>query len=79
LRYGAIEIGDGCDIGVGAVLLPGTRLGAGVQVGACAVVRGQHPASAVIAGVPACTLRMRGESDWAAGLDTEPPNRLSAR
>jgi acetyltransferase-like isoleucine patch superfamily enzyme len=27
LRYGSIEIGDGCDIGVGAILLPGVRLG----------------------------------------------------
>ena len=33
LRYGTIEIGDGCDIGVGAILLPGTRLEPGIQVG----------------------------------------------
>jgi acetyltransferase-like isoleucine patch superfamily enzyme len=31
---GFIEVGDGCDIGVGSVLLSGARLGAGVQVGA---------------------------------------------
>jgi acetyltransferase-like isoleucine patch superfamily enzyme len=79
LRYGRIEIGDGCDVGVGAVLLPGTRLGAGIQVGAGAVVRGEHAAGAIIAGVPAPTVRMRGEGDWAAGLATHPPNRLSAR
>jgi acetyltransferase-like isoleucine patch superfamily enzyme len=28
LRYGAIEIADGCDLGVGSILLPGTRLAA---------------------------------------------------
>jgi acetyltransferase-like isoleucine patch superfamily enzyme len=73
LRYGAIEVADGCDLGVGSTLLPGTRLGAGVQVGAGAVVRGHHPSGAVIAGVPARLLRMRGEGDWAEGLDTAPP------
>jgi len=78
IRYGAIEIGDGCDIGVGAVLLPGTRLASGIQVGAGAVVRGEHAPDAVIAGVPARYLRMRGEGDWAAGLATEPPGHLRA-
>jgi acetyltransferase-like isoleucine patch superfamily enzyme len=73
LRYGAIEIGDGCDLGVGSILLPGTRLAAGVQVGAGALVRGEHPAGAVIAGLPARLLRMRGDGDWASGLSSEPP------
>jgi acetyltransferase-like isoleucine patch superfamily enzyme len=73
LRYGAIEVADGCDLGVGSILLPGTRLGAGVQVGAGAVVRAHHPSGAVIAGVPARLLRMRGAGDWAEGLDTAPP------
>ena len=75
LRYGTIEIGDGCDIGVGAILLPGTRLEPGIQVGAGAVVRGEHPAGGVIAGVPARRLRERGEGDWSAGLEAEPPSR----
>jgi hypothetical protein len=26
LRYGEIEVADGCDLGVGSILLPGTRL-----------------------------------------------------
>jgi acetyltransferase-like isoleucine patch superfamily enzyme len=73
LRYGEVEVGDGCDLGVGSILLPGSRLGAGVQVGAGAVVRGEHPPGVVIAGVPARLLRMRGEGDWADGLDTAPP------
>jgi len=75
LRYGSIEIGEGCDLGVGSILLPGVRLAAGIQVGAAAVVRGEHPAGAVIAGVPARLLRMRGQGDWAAGLQSQPPHR----
>jgi acetyltransferase-like isoleucine patch superfamily enzyme len=61
LRFAAVEVGDGCDIGLGATLLPGTRLGAGVQVGAGAVVTGEVPAGAIVAGVPARVLRHRGE------------------
>jgi acetyltransferase-like isoleucine patch superfamily enzyme len=75
LRYGAIEVGDGCDLGVGSILLPGTRLAAGVQVGAGALVRGEHAAGAVIAGLPARFLRMRGGGDWASGLSVDPPRR----
>jgi len=76
LRYGRIEIGDGCDIGVGSILLPGAKLGDGVQVGAGAVLRDEYPAGSVVAGVPARVLRMRGEGDWAAGLAEEPPRQL---
>jgi acetyltransferase-like isoleucine patch superfamily enzyme len=55
-----VEIGDGCDIGLGVILLPGTRLGSGVLVGAGAVVKGEFPDDVVIAGVPARTIRERG-------------------
>jgi len=78
LRYGAIEVGDGCDLGIGSMLLPGARLGPGVQVGAGAVVRGRHRPGEVLAGVPARTLRMRGEADWARGLEASPPGRASS-
>lgn len=59
LRFAAVEIGAGCDIGMGAMLLPGTRIGSGVQVGAGAVVAGDVPDGAVVAGVPARVLRFR--------------------
>jgi acetyltransferase-like isoleucine patch superfamily enzyme len=49
----AVAIGEGSDIGVGAVILPGVTLGKGVQVGAGAVVSRSFEAGAVIAGVPA--------------------------
>jgi acetyltransferase-like isoleucine patch superfamily enzyme len=75
LRYGAIEVGDGCDLGIGSMLLPGARLGEGVQVGAGAVVRGTHREGEVVAGVPARTLRLRGEGDWGRGLEPLPPGR----
>lgn len=61
IAFDAVEVGDDSDIGVGAVLLPGTRLGRGVQVGAGAVVKGVFPDYAVVAGVPARVLRIRPE------------------
>lgn len=59
IAFEAVEIGDGTDLGVNAVILPGTRLGRGVQVGAGAVVKGEFGDFAVIAGVPARLLRTR--------------------
>jgi acetyltransferase-like isoleucine patch superfamily enzyme len=61
LQFAPVEVGDGCDVGVGAILLPGTTLGAGVQVGAGSVVSGEVPEGAIVAGVPARVLRRRGE------------------
>jgi acetyltransferase-like isoleucine patch superfamily enzyme len=61
LELAPVEIGDGCDIGLGAIFLPGTRLGSGVLVGAGAVVSGEFPDDVVIAGVPARILRERGD------------------
>lgn len=53
LELEPVEVGDGADVGLGAILLPGTRLGAGVLVGAGAVVKGEFADYSVIAGVPA--------------------------
>jgi len=47
------------DIGVNAVILPGVRIGRGAIVGAGAVVTGDVPPLAVVAGVPARVLRYR--------------------
>ena len=43
LEYKQVVIGDGCDLGIGAIILPGVHLGEGVQVGAGAVVSKSFP------------------------------------
>jgi acetyltransferase-like isoleucine patch superfamily enzyme len=52
-----VVIGDGCWLGTGAIILPGTRLGRNVAVAGGAVVRGEFPDHCVIAGVPAKIVR----------------------
>lgn len=59
LRLAPVTIGDGCDLGCNAVILPGVTLGPGVQVGAGAVVTRDLPAGAVAVGVPARVTRTR--------------------
>ena len=54
-----VRVGDGADIGVNAVLLPGVTVGRGAIVGAGAVVTKDVPEFAVAAGVPARVLRLR--------------------
>ena len=60
-----VVIGDGCWIGTGAIILPGTRLGRNVAVAGGAVVRGEFPDNAVVGGVPAKVLRSYdAEKGW---------------
>lgn len=59
LEYAAVEIGDDSDIGVSSTILPGVRIGDGVQVAAGAVVAEDLPDYCVAAGVPARILRWR--------------------
>lgn len=47
------QIGNGCFIGYGSVILAGTKLGDHCVVGANSVVKGTFPDGSVIAGVPA--------------------------
>lgn len=54
-----VVIEDDSDIGVGAVILPGVRIGRGAQIGAGAVVTTDIPPYAVAAGVPAKIVRER--------------------
>ena len=62
LRMAEVVLGDGCDIGVGAIILPGVRIGLGAQIAAGAVVTGDIPDGAVAVGVPARVTRQRPTS-----------------
>jgi acetyltransferase-like isoleucine patch superfamily enzyme len=59
IEFAPVSIGDDSDIGVGAIILPGVRIGRGVQIGAGAVVTTNVPDYEVWAGVPAKRLRSR--------------------
>jgi acetyltransferase-like isoleucine patch superfamily enzyme len=60
LRFAPIVLGDGCDVGVGAIILPGVTVGRGAQIGAGAVVTRDVPDGAIAAGVPATIIGTRG-------------------
>lgn len=57
LAFAPVVIEDGADIGTGAILLPGVRIGVRAQVGAGAVVTHDVPAGQVFAGNPARVTR----------------------
>lgn len=59
VELGPVVIEDDCDLGVGAIVLPGVRIGRGAQIGAGAVVAEDVPAYCVAVGVPARVTRER--------------------
>jgi acetyltransferase-like isoleucine patch superfamily enzyme len=62
----AVEIGDGCFIGIGAAILPGVTLGPRCVVGPNAVVTRSFEANTVLLGNPARPIRMydRSKEAW---------------
>lgn len=60
ITFAPIEISEGCDIGIGSIILPGAHIGVGVQIGAGSVVVGEIPCGVIAAGVPARVIRKRG-------------------
>jgi acetyltransferase-like isoleucine patch superfamily enzyme len=59
IEFAEVVLEDGCDIGAGAILLPGVRVGEGAIVGAGAVVTHNIPPYEIWAGVPARKIRER--------------------
>lgn len=73
-RSAPVRIGSGSWLGAGAVILPGARLGRNVVVAAGAVVRGEVPDHAVVAGAPARIVRRWDPEDgWRPPMRTPPP------
>ena len=73
-RTAPVSIGAGSWLGAGAVVLPGARLGRNVVVAAGAVVRGEVPDHAVVAGAPARVVRrLDPEEGWQPPLRTPAP------
>lgn len=60
------QVGDGCLIGIGAIVLNGVRVGEGALVAAGAVVTQDVPARTLVAGIPAKAKRTLSESEAAA-------------
>jgi acetyltransferase-like isoleucine patch superfamily enzyme len=60
IREEPIVVEDDCDLGVGAIILPGVTVGHSCQVGAGAVVTKDIPPCSVAVGAPACVIRTRG-------------------
>ncbi len=54
--FGPVAVGDNCFIGVGAILLADTEIGANSIIGAGSLVRGRFEEGSVIAGNPARTV-----------------------
>jgi acetyltransferase-like isoleucine patch superfamily enzyme len=61
LEFAPVAVGADCDLGVGAIILPGVTIGRGVQIAAGAVVTADIPDYTVAAGVPAKVIRQRQE------------------
>lgn len=59
LIFNEVVIGDGCDIGIGTIILPGIHIGEGSIIGAGSIVTKDLPAYSVCAGNPAKQLRKR--------------------
>jgi acetyltransferase-like isoleucine patch superfamily enzyme len=71
--FGRIRVGDDSIIGLNAIVLPGTTIGAGCIVGAGAVVKGAVPDGMVVAGNPARVIKATDEHLRSL---VDSPNRL---
>ena len=68
----AVIIGDDVWIGSNVIILPGSKIGNGVILGAGSVVRGDIPDYAVVVGNPARVIRYRtGAAEDDSGIDNQ--------
>lgn len=63
-RIGRIDIGKRVMVGVGAILLPGTRIGEDSVIGAGAVVHGEIPPQSVVIGNPGKASPIKAAVAW---------------
>jgi acetyltransferase-like isoleucine patch superfamily enzyme len=61
VKFDPVIIEDDCDIGIGAIIMPGVIIGEGSQIGAGAVVTKSVAPYSVAAGVPANVIRNRSK------------------
>jgi maltose O-acetyltransferase len=73
-RLGCVTIGSRVNIGVGAILLPGTTIGEDSVVAAGAVVHGDVPAGSLVAGNPAQVSSIRAVAAWHQVSATRAPS-----
>lgn len=73
LEFPPVQIEDGAWIGTRAIIMPGVRVGHDSIVAAGAVVTTDVPAFAVVAGVPARTIRDRREAQARPASSNPPP------
>ncbi|MCL5407146.1 MAG: glycosyltransferase [Patescibacteria group bacterium] len=59
LKYASVKIDQGCDIGIGAIIMPGVTVAFGTQVGAGAIVTRNTSRYSIMAGVPARKIGVR--------------------
>lgn len=61
LEFDKVMVGDGCDIGMGSIILPGVTIGEGSIIGAGSIVTRDVPAYSVFAGNPARMFKRRSD------------------
>jgi maltose O-acetyltransferase len=73
-RIARVVIGDRVFVGVGAIILPGTRVGDDAIVGAGAVVRGDIPPGSMVVGNPAKVVAdVTSVAEWHRQAATQAP------
>jgi maltose O-acetyltransferase len=73
-RIARVVIGDRVFVGVGAIILPGTRIGDDSIIGAGAVVRGDIPPGSMVVGNPAKVVSdVKSVSEWHRHAATQAP------